>query len=258
MKVLIANDDGIFSPGITALASAMADIADDVLVVAPDVEQSAMGHAITIRRPLRYTHTQLGELELDAYRVDGTPADCVILGIGNGGLPDVVVSGINLGVNIGYDVTHSGTVAAAIEGMTFGVPAIAFSLDISSEPLDFAHIANYAKTLVPYVATHGLPERTILNVNFPKGKPQGVKLVRQSTHGFDDEVVRREDPEGIPYYWITGSPRDERQPETDYEALQRGYGTVTPLHFDLTHEQFLTGAGQDLPLEPRESVEEIV
>jgi 5'-nucleotidase len=247
VNVLIANDDGIFSPGIFALASAMCDVADKVLVVAPDVEQSAVGHAITIRRPLRYTSTILTGLEVEAYRVDGTPADCVIMGIRNGGMPDVVISGINLGVNIGYDVTHSGTVAAAIEGMTFGVPAIAFSLEVGSNELDFQHIAAYAKVLVPHVVREGLPERIILNVNFPSTKPRGINVVRQSTHGYDDEVVRREDPEGVPYYWITGSPRVERQVDSDFDSLRDGYAAVTPLYFDLTHETYLRRIKDSLP-----------
>lgn len=247
MNVLIANDDGIFSPGIFALASAMREIAERVLVVAPDVEQSAMGHAITIRRPLRYTPTTLTGLDVEAYRVDGTPADCVIMGIRNGGIPDVVVSGINLGVNIGYDVTHSGTVAAAIEGMTFGLPAIAFSLEVGSTELDFQHIAAYAKLLVPHVVREGLPARTVLNVNFPSTQPRGVKVVRQSTYGYDDHVVRREDPEGVPYYWITGSPRAERQADSDFDSVRDGYAAVTPLLFDLTHRDYLQRIKNSLP-----------
>ncbi len=245
--MLIANDDGIFSPGIFALAEAMCDVADKVLVVAPDVEQSAMGHAITIRRPLRYTPTTLTGLDIEAYRVDGTPADCVIMGVRNGGMPDVVISGINLGVNVGYDVTHSGTVAAAIEGMTFGVPAIAFSQEVSNAALDFQHIAAYAKVLVPHVVREGLPTRTVLNVNFPSTQPRGVKVVRQSTYGYDDQVVRREDPEGVPYYWITGSPRAETDAESDFGSLQDGYAAVTPLYFDLTHKTYLRRIKDSVP-----------
>lgn len=247
MNVLIANDDGIFSPGIFALAEAMCDVADSVLVVAPDVEQSAMGHAITIRRPLRYTPTTLAGLDVEAYRVDGTPADCVIMGIRNGGMPDVVISGVNLGVNIGYDVTHSGTVAAAIEGMTFGVPAIAFSQEVDNAALDFRHVAAYAKVLVPHVVQEGLPERTVLNVNFPSTQPRGIKVVRQSTYGYDDQVVRREDPEGVPYYWITGSPRAESNADSDFGSLRDGYASVTPLYFDLTHETYLRRIKDSMP-----------
>jgi len=139
MKVLISNDDGIFAKGIRALAEVVREIADEVVIVAPAVEQSAAGHAITIRSPLRYTKTRLEGLEdIPAYRVDGTPADCVMLGVANAGKPDLILSGINIGSNLGFDVTHSGTVAAAIEGMTMGIPSIAFSLrvDFSKELID--------------------------------------------------------------------------------------------------------------------------
>ena len=133
MKVLVTNDDGIFAPGIWALTQAMTEIASKVIVVAPDVEQSASGHSITMRRPLRYIPTKIRGLEgIEAYRVDGTPADCVLLGVHNSGKPDIVVSGINIGSNLGFDITHSGTVAAALEGTTMGIPSVAFSQRVYS------------------------------------------------------------------------------------------------------------------------------
>ena len=157
-RVLVANDDGIFSPGIKALALAMSQIAD-VVVVAPDVEQSAVGHGITIRRPLRFKHTaSAGFGEIPAYRVDGTPADCVVLGIHLLGKPDLVVSGINLGPNLGDDLTHSGTVAAAIEGLALGVPSIAFSQQAGTDgEYDFAGGAAFATHLAGQVLERGLP-----------------------------------------------------------------------------------------------------
>jgi 5'-nucleotidase len=239
MKILVSNDDGIFSPGILALAKAMCDIADEVIVVAPDVEQSAVGHGITVRRPLRYKQTSL-DLPDNAhcYRVDGTPADCVVLGVSNEGKPDLVVSGINLGSNLGYDVTHSGTVAAALEGTTLSIPSIAFSLKSGQHEFDFAHAANFAKQLVPQVAQHGLPYRTLLNVNIPIGLPKGVRLARQSTHNWEDTLIKREDPDGIPYYWVSGVSVGSDEPDTDYTTVKAGYISITPLHFDMTHDSY--------------------
>ena len=249
MKILVSNDDGIYSPGILALAHAMSEIADEVMVVAPDVEQSAVGHGITVRRPLRYKETIL-ELpkNVRSYRVDGTPADCVVLGVlSEEKKPDIVVSGINLGSNLGYDVTHSGTVAAAIEGMTLGVPSVAFSLRSSEADFDFTHGATYAKELVPHVAKNGLPARTLLNVNFPVGKPKGVRLARQSTHSWEDTLVKRDDPYGIPYYWVSGVPTAVREPDTDFTTVEDGYTSVTPLYFDMTHNSFFAKLAEFVP-----------
>lgn len=248
MKVLISNDDGIFSPGIHELAQAMIEVADEVLVVAPDVEQSASGHSITIRRPLRYRRTHLEELpNTVCYRVDGTPADCVVLGVHNEGRPDVVVSGINLGSNLGFDVTHSGTVAAAIEGTTMGIPSIAVSLRTGEGVLDFSHAAKYAARLALSIFETGLPHRTLLNVNFPESAPKGVVTSRLSTHSYKDSVVRREDPDGVPYYWVAGTPTGERVDDTDFTAVIDGYATVTPLSLDLTDHKLLQDLQSALP-----------
>lgn len=155
-RVLVANDDGIFAPGIKALGLALSEWAD-VVVVAPDVEQSAVGHGITIRRPLRFKHTAAaGFGDIPAYRVDGTPADCVVLGVHLLGRPDLVVSGINIGPNLGEDLTHSGTVAAAIEGLTLGLPSIAFS-QFANEAgeYDFGPSAAYASRLAREVCCRG-------------------------------------------------------------------------------------------------------
>ncbi len=249
MKVLVANDDGIFSPGIRALALAMSEIADEVLMVAPDVEQSASGHAITVRHPLRYTATKLGNLpsNVSAFRVDGTPADCVVLGAHNSAKPDVVVSGINLGSNLGYDVTHSGTVAAAMEGTTMGIPSVAFSLRTGDAELDFSYAATFAKELIPVVAKRGLPARTLLNVNFPVGKPKAIHLARQSTHAWQDSVVKREDPNGQAYYWIAGTPTGSDEPDSDYLAVSQGFACITPLHLDMTHNSFFASLADYVP-----------
>jgi 5'-nucleotidase len=239
MRILVSNDDGIFSPGIKALGLAMRALGE-VYVVAPDVEQSAVGHGITVRRPLRFKHTQsAGFGEIPAYRVDGTPADCVVLGVHLLGRPDLLVSGINIGVNLGLDLTHSGTVAAALEGTSLGIPSIAFSLDTSGEELDFTEAALWAQRLARLVAEKGLPRGIFLNVNFPVGTPKGVLVTRLSTHHWEDKVVERLDPEGRPYYWIAGTPVGEEEEGTDLWAVRRGYVSVTPVSLDFTALDFL-------------------
>ena len=247
-RILVANDDGVFSPGIKALALALQDIGD-VTVVAPDVEQSAVGHGITIRRPLRFKHTaSAGFGDVPAYRVDGTPADCVVLGIHLTGKPDIVVSGINLGSNLGNDLTHSGTVAAAIEGVTFGVPSIAFSqASVPDGEFDFSYGAAYAAKLVPEILARGLPPRTLLNVNFPVGVPKGVRVTSLSDHRFEDEIVRRQDPDGRDYYWVAGTPRAEYADATDYGAVQDGFISVTPVRLELTYHDFMRDVAAFIP-----------
>lgn len=238
--ILVSNDDGVFSPGIKALALALAEVAE-VAVVAPDVEQSAVGHGITIRRPLRFKHTaSAGFGDIPAYRVDGTPADCVVLGIHLLGRPDVVVSGINLGGNLGSDLTHSGTVAAAIEGLAYGIPSIAFSqVSVPNGEFDFSHAAAYAAKLTREVLARGLPPRTLLNVNFPAGEPRGVRVTTLSDHRFEDEIIRRQDPDGRDYYWVAGRPTASESEGSDYGAVQAGFASVTPVRLDLTYHDFM-------------------
>ncbi|SMB89250.1 5'/3'-nucleotidase SurE [Deinococcus hopiensis] len=240
--ILVANDDGIFSPGIKALALAMAAVGD-VVVAAPDVEQSAVGHGITIRRPLRFKHTaSAGFGDVPAYRVDGTPADCVVLGVHLLGRPDLVVSGINLGPNLGDDLTHSGTVAAAIEGLALGIPSIAFSQQgAPGGEYDFGPGATYAARLAREVLRQGLPPRVLLNVNFPAGAAQGVRVTRVGEHRWEDSIVTREDPEGREYHWVAGTSQapDAHDLETDYGAVNASYISVTPVRLDLTARDLL-------------------
>lgn len=248
-RVLVANDDGIFSPGIKALGLAMSEIAD-VVVVAPDVEQSAVGHGITIRRPLRFKHTaSAGFGGIPAYRVDGTPADCVVLGVHLLGKPDLVVSGINLGGNLGDDLTHSGTVAAAIEGLAMGVPSIAFSQLSTAGEYDFIPSAAYAAKLAREVLERGLPPRVLLNVNFPSGEPRGVRVTRVGEHRWEDQIVTRQDPEGREYHWVAGvsKARDAHDVTTDYGAVQAGYISVTPVRLDLTARDLLDEVAGYIP-----------
>ncbi|GGJ58745.1 5'/3'-nucleotidase SurE [Deinococcus roseus] len=242
LKCLVSNDDGIFSPGIKALAQSLTEIAE-VCVVAPDVEQSAVGHGITIRRPLRFKHTAAaGFGEIPAYRVDGTPTDCVVLGTRILQKPDVVVSGINLGYNLGNDLTHSGTVSAALEGMILGIPSIAFSQAPNEQgEYNFEHAVSYVPGIVQWVHQHGLPARTLINVNFPPGKPRGIKITFLSDYKFEDELIKRQDPEGRDYYWVAGTPRSTVFEEgSDEWAVREGYISVTPVRFDLNHQEFMT------------------
>ncbi|WP_420595218.1 5'/3'-nucleotidase SurE [Deinococcus sp.] len=245
-RVLVANDDGIFSPGIKALALAIAEIAD-VVVVAPDVEQSGVGHGITFRRPLRFKHTAAaGFGEIPAYRVDGTPADCVVLGSNLLGRPDMVVSGINLGANMGDDLTHSGTVAAAIEGLALGLPAIALSQISHNGEYDFGPGAAYAAKLVAQVLKHGLPPRTLLNVNVPP-VIQGARVTRLSNHRYEDTLITRQDPEGREYHWVSGKPRAEYADDSDFGAVEDGYISVTPVRLDLTARDLMQQVEEYLP-----------
>ncbi|RMG16374.1 MAG: 5'/3'-nucleotidase SurE [Deltaproteobacteria bacterium] len=232
-RILISNDDGIGSPGIRALAAAMRPLGE-VTVVAPDREQSAASHAISLHRPLRLT-----EVEPGWWQVDGTPTDAVYLGIHHlmkGSPPDLVVSGINLGANLGNDVTYSGTVAAAFEGCLFGIPSVAFSL-VARAPKHFDAAVRFARALATRVLDVGLPEGVLLNVNLPKGEPHGWKVTRLGRRSYGEQVEERLDPWGRSYYWIGGTETAHADiPGSDCNAVfDEGLVSVTPLHLDLTH-----------------------
>ncbi len=249
-KVLVSNDDGIFSAGLKALAQAMAGFSD-VTVVAPDREQSAVGHGITIRRPLRFKPTTAaGFGDIPAYRVDGTPADCIVLGAHLLGVPDLVVSGINLGCNLGDDLTHSGTVAVALEGLSLGIPAIAFSQQNDTNgKFNFTNGAAYAAQLAQEVLKRGLPDRVLLNVNFPQGTPIGVKTTYLGQHRWEDSLMTRQDPDGHNYHWVSGLSRaaDADDLGTDYGAVYAGFISVTPVRLDLTARDLLGKVAEYLP-----------
>lgn len=236
MLILITNDDGVYSPGLRALADAMATIGDAV-IVAPDRNRSAVGHALTLEQPLRAE-----EIEPGIFAVDGTPTDCVNLGIH--GLmmqrPELVVSGINSGSNLGDDITYSGTVSAAMEASLMGIPAIAVSLDarIFSEA-DLLSATQFIVLLANMVIQKGLPAGTFLNVNVPSGDCRGVEITRQGKRRYGQAVIVNEDPRGRKYYWIGGSSVGfEDIPGTDCSAVSRGYISVTPLHTNLTSDIF--------------------
>jgi len=236
--ILVTNDDGFDAPGIAALVEAVMPLGH-VVVAAPDREQSASSHSLTLTRPLRVYRVTEGR-----YRIDGTPTDCVHLAVPRltgGRPPDLVVSGINRGLNIGDDVTYSGTVAGAMEGCLLHVPAIAFSCERDEHGVArYASAMAFARTLCVEVLKRGLPEGVLLNVNFPEGTPRGVRIVRQGTRRYRATAVEREDPSGRPYFWIDGADMTPTgEADGDHVAIADGYVSVTPLHVNLTHEASL-------------------
>ena len=235
LKILVTNDDGIHSEGITILARALQEIGD-VFVVAPDRERTAVAHSITLHRPLR-----VEKIRKNAYAVDGTPADCVHLGL-NFFLPErphLVVSGINKGGNLGDDVTYSGTVSAAFEGTLLGIPSFAISL-VSRSHFKFHPAARFAVRLARQVAKKGLPGDTLLNVNVPNVTEKEIKsykITRQGRWTHDGGgVVEKVDPRGRKYYWIGEGPLSfDQKGDTDFKAVSDSYISITPLHLDLTN-----------------------
>jgi 5'-nucleotidase len=247
--ILVTNDDGFRSDGIRAVAEALGPLGD-VVIVAPVGEASAIGHALTLRRPLR-----LEQIRKGVYSVDGTPTDCVNVAVSQvfKRLPDLVVSGINKGWNLGDDVTYSGTVAGALEGALLGVPSLAVSLRATSGEYDFSHASRAAGRFSRLMMEHRLPPWTFLNINVPKGQPRGIRVTVQARRNHITSVVERHDPKGRPYFWIDEG-QDEWQPHdrSDYQAVLDGYVSVTPLHPDLTAhgalrslEDALSGARAD-------------
>lgn len=230
-RILVTNDDGIFSEGLKLLAESLSELGQ-VVVVAPDREQSAMGHALTLSRPLR-----MQKVEERRYAVDGTPTDCVnlaVLSLLKDGPPDLVVSGINFGLNLGDDVTYSGTVSATFEGTLLGIPSVAFSQEVG-EGFSFAPAARFARDLVTVLLSEELPEDLLLNVNVPAGPIQGVSFTKLGRRTYKQAVIEKLDPRGRKYYWIAGTPQWKTASGTDYEAVSTGRISVTPLHLDLTY-----------------------
>jgi 5'-nucleotidase len=230
-RILVTNDDGVYSEGITALADAMKSLGD-VTIVAPLAEASAIGHALTLRRPLR-----LETIAHNVYAVDGTPTDCVNIAITSvlRGMPDLVVSGINKGWNLGDDVTYSGTVSGAFEAALLGPPGIAVSLQRTGDPFDFSESARGAQIVAQSVLEKGLPARTFLNINVPRGRTKGFKVTVQARRNHITKVDERIDPRGQRYFWIEeGQNEWEPHDRSDFQAVRDGYISVTPLHPDLT------------------------
>lgn len=234
MKILISNDDGIFSPGLVALAEVASQFGQ-VRICAPDYEQSAMGHAITIQRPLQIHQVKLLK-GYEAYRVNGTPADCVAIGLYQWGGADLVLSGINLGSNLGNDIWHSGTVAAAKQGVLLGVQAIAFSQVINGEEPTYEKQKPYIAEVLRLL-THSLAPQ-LVNVNFPK-EPHGILWTHQSVRAYNGKVVEGQDPMGRKHLWFSAIPLTEPDENSDRWAIDNNLVSLTPLRLNLTDDEWL-------------------
>lgn len=231
-RILVTNDDGVYSEGLRKLAAALRGIGE-VTVVAPDREQSAASHALTLNRPLR-----LIQLEESEWIVDGTPTDCVnlaVLYLLKQRRPDMVVSGINFGPNLGDDVTYSGTISAAFEGALLNIPSIAFSALIG-EHFSFDRCAEFAAQMTQLLLQGQRDPGIVLNVNFPVEEFRGVRVTRLGKRIYSEGVIERLDPRGKKYFWIGGDPPVWHHGEgTDFQAVEEGFVSITPLHLDLTH-----------------------
>jgi 5'-nucleotidase len=229
MRILIANDDGIYSPGLATLASVARGFGE-VRVVAPDVEQSSAGHSITASKPLWYRKTKVIE-GVEAYRVNGTPADCVALGTFHWDKIDLVLSGINLGPNLGNAMWHSGTLAAAKQAVLLGIRGIAFSTIVVAEECDFEALKPWVERVLDQLIP--LHDVRLLNVNLPP-QPKGMVWTRQAVKRYDGLVVPDEDPMGRKHFWLTVKPIEENEQGTDLWAMEREFVSITPLRLDLT------------------------
>lgn len=240
MRILVTNDDGIYSPGIAALAK-IASQFGEVTVVAPDVEQSSMGHAVTHGRPLSYKTSPIEFPGISAYRVNGTPADCVALGTHLYKHIDVVLSGINMGLNLGNSMWHSGTLAAAKQAVLFGIKGVALSTPVGKTEPDFDSLAPHVSKVLDQVINK--LDFGLYNVNFPS-QPVGIQWTRQSVRLYDGKIIPGTDPMGRKHYWFTVSPLEPAEKETDRWAIEHNYISVTPLRLDLTDEGRLTTVKQ--------------
>jgi 5'-nucleotidase len=237
-RILLTNDDGIHSDGLIELEKALREIGD-VYVVAPASEMSGASHSLTLARPLR-----IRQLDKRHWSIDGTPTDCVTLALNKilpeAELPDICLSGINHGGNLGDDATYSGTVAGALEATILGVPGVALSL-VARDNFNFTDSAAFAVTAARKVLEEGLPEGTLLNINIPPGEIKGVKVTRQGIKNARPVISEHIDPRGKPYFWIGEEYFDTNSVEgTDYHAVQAGFVSVTPLKSDMTDHQALT------------------
>lgn len=244
-RILVTNDDGVHSEGIRALADALKHLGD-ITVVAPIQEASAIGHALTLRRPLRVETVHAG-----VFAVDGTPTDCVNIAITHviKDKPDLIVSGINKGWNLGDDVTYSGTVSAALEGALLGIPSVAVSTQKRRDNgYDFGPSARAAAAVAESVLVRGMPKFTLLNINTPQGANKGFRVTVQAKRNHVTVVTERIDPRSQPYYWIEEGQNDwEPHDRSDYQAVRDGYVSITPLQPDMTAHDALAYVEQ-LPL----------
>jgi 5'-nucleotidase len=241
--ILISNDDGINAPGIYALADEMKKDAD-IVVVAPDTQQSAVGHALTVSSPLRAELYEKNS-KYFGYAVNGTPGDCVKLGVRNliKATPDLVISGINHGMNTAINVIYSGTVSAATEAAILGIPSFAISLGTFSDNPDFSFAAKFARLFTPVFLRQKLPRGTLLNINVPavpENEIKGIKFTKQNYSYWNDWFEERRDPQNKLYYWLTGNyVLGNKDSEYDDIAIQENYVSITPIHYDLTNYEYL-------------------
>jgi 5'-nucleotidase len=244
MRILVTNDDGIYSPGIAALARIAARIGE-VRIVAPDVEQSSAGHAITHSRPLRFRRTRLVG-EFDAWRVNGTPADCVALGVHLWGDVDVVLSGINLGPNLGNGMWHSGTLAAAKQAHLLRIPGIALSTPTGGDDPNFGALEPHVERVLRLLLSeYRLP---LVNVNFPP-EPRGIRWTRQAVEQYDGQVIPATDPMGREIFWLSVMPLEEPAEGTDLWAMNEGFISITPLRLELTDHTELVRLQKEHPFQ---------
>jgi 5'-nucleotidase len=244
MRILVSNDDGIYSPGIAVLAGIASEFGD-VCVVAPDVERSSAGHSITASRPLSYRPTRLEGLK--AYRVNGTPADCVSIGVYHWEKVDIVLSGLNLGFNLGNSIWHSGTVAAAKQAALLGLRGVAFSAPAGAESIaDFEPLRPWIRQVLQTLMAEG--ELPLVNVNIPR-HPRGIIWTRASVRRYDGTIVPTQDPAGRKVFWFTVTPIEGAEEGTDRWAIEQGWISMTPLRLDLTDPHSLEEVRARRPLD---------
>lgn len=243
MNILITNDDGIYAEGLLILAREISKIAK-VTVVAPDRERSATAHAITMHKPLRVEKAELRNCSVESWMVNGTPSDCVKLALDAllNDAPDLVLSGINRGPNLGTDVIYSGTVSAAIEAAIYGIPAVAVSV-AAYENVSYEYSAQFVRKLCEVLKEKEFPKETLLNVNIPPLDAEdiaGVLITRLGNRKYKNCFDRRQDPRGKTYYWLAGEVVEDLEDETsDVWAIKNNYISITPIHFDLTNYEVI-------------------
>ena len=246
VNLLITNDDGIYAEGIQLLSQVLFESGRySLTIIAPDHERSAVGHAITMHRPLRVEQAHfLHNPALTGWAVNGTPSDCVKIAVEAllEEKPDLIISGINRGSNLGTDVLYSGTVSAAVEGIILGIPAVAVSLTEGGKSEDFIFAAEFVRELIPRLVAEGLPDGTLLNINVPPGSTaiKGASVTRLGTRRYRNSFDRRTDPRGMIYYWLAGDLVEGDEAEnSDVRAVRDGYISITPVHFDLTNDAII-------------------
>lgn len=236
MKILVTNDDGIYSPGLACLARVASEYGE-IIVMAPDIEQSSMGQAITSGKPITYKKSPIHFEGIEAYRVNGTPADCVALGTHLFEEIDLVLSGINIGANIGNSAWHSGTLSAARQAVLFGVRGIALSVSVGESEPDFKSLEPYVKEALKEVVYEN--DLELLNINFPRHPNGEIVWTNQSVRQYDGKVIANKDPMGRQHYWFTVIPIEPEDKGSDRWAVKQGKTSITPMILDLTDHTYL-------------------